>query len=192
MPATCTLVTPPADPAVSPSQAKAHLRVTHGLEDDLIVRLARGAAADATAACGLGAGVGTYLATVDGFPVMGGSGCRVIRLPVRPVVSVAAVRYRDTAGVQQTLSAGRYAHASRSGRVYPVGDGWPATDDGPESVEVEFTAGLSPAACPPQLVDAILLILGDRYHHRGDGDDRLAVPAAALRLLWQLHSGEVV
>lgn len=188
MPATWELIERPAALPVTLTQAKAHLRVLHAYEDELIGRLAAGACADATAFCGVGAGVGRYRLTLDGFPL------DPIRLPVRPVVAVVAVAYWGD-GTQRTVAPTDYWVGRRSGRVCQIAP-WPCTQPGrPDAVEVEFFAGLDPVAnplsVPPQMADAILLIVGDRYAHRGDGDDRRAIPAAAGRLLTQLHTGEV-
>lgn len=199
---------PPASPAVSLATAKAHLRVDHTADDDLITRLLLGACEDAGRECGTGVGAATYTLVLDEFPgpnvpaallpdyraVPWGHRLRateaVIDLGVSPVTAVSAFTYYDESGTLVTLTGADYWLAGPAGRVAPAAGYWPATQPGrPGAVSLTFTAGTTPA---PQIVDAVLLIVGDRYAHRGDGDGRKGIPEAARRLLWQVHAGGVV
>jgi hypothetical protein len=203
------------------ADAKAHLRVVSTAEDDYVQALLDGATAEAELECGRGFGVSTWKLVVDHFPLSGdwsgaaaagytpgvgyappawwlsGQAAGEIRLPVRPVASVVAVRYYDLAGVQQTVSPSDYWVGGQTARVRSK-VGWPETECGrPEAVEVEFTAGDAAGTLPPQARQAILLILASRYVHRGDeiaaaDPGRAAeIPPAAKRLLWQLWDGKL-
>lgn len=196
MPAVVRVVNPPAAPVIGLPEARQYLKVDDDADDLVIRKLLASAAADAGQECGRGFGVATYSVTFDGFPIVE---CRAvpIRLPVRPVTEVVALRYRDADGVLVTMPTTDYWVGSQAGVVFPVAGAWPATQTGrPECVEVEFTAGHAPADLPPQAWAAIMLILADRYEHRGDEGDatewpavKMDVPLAAKRLLWQLHLG---
>jgi hypothetical protein len=201
--------TPPGSPAVTLATAKAHLRVDHSAEDDLITRLLLGACEDAGRECGTGFGSGTYTLTLDDFPGPDYPPSTIagyrrwswvwpdkkeveIRLGVTPVSTVNYVSYYNEAGSQITMDAADYWLAAASGVLAPAAGYWPATQVGrPGAVIVSFAAGLS-GSIPPQATDAILLIVGDRYAHRGDGPERKGIPEAARRLLWQLHPGGAV
>jgi hypothetical protein len=69
-------------------------------------------------------------------------------------------------------------------------DVWPVTQAGrPEAVEVDFEAGYATvAAIPAEAIQAVLLIVADRYEHRGDEEGR-EIPPAAHRLLNLLRWG---
>jgi len=209
MPASLTMTTPPAGLPVPLALAKSQCRVTHDAEDALIAHALRTAAADAGAECGYGLGVAEYTLTLDDFPPGHGadgrgpwwwpladlrayppSGCTTIQLPVRPVVSVTAVRYYDADGTLTTLDPSAYWLGASTGRLAPAAGYWPCPQYGrPEAITIEFTAGLEPSEIPPQARQAVLLIAADRYAHRGDGDADRAVPDAAVRLLRQVHPG---
>lgn len=215
MPAALTKSVAAASP-VTLAEAKAHLRVVGTAEDAYLQSLVDGATAEAEAACGRGFGLSTWTFTLDAFPApasdwpigcvpglwspawwLAGQSAGAIDLPVRPAAAVTAVRYYDTAGVRQTADPATYWAALQTGRLVPKA-GWPATELGrPEAVEIEFTAGDPAATLPPQARQAILLIVGSRYMHRGDevvANDptgSAAVPVAAQRLLGQLWDGRM-
>jgi uncharacterized phiE125 gp8 family phage protein len=102
-----------------------------------------------------------------------------IDLLMPPVMSVESVKYIDSAGVLQTLAAPAYYAdlVSEPGRLVPAfGQKWPATQDRPNAVEVEYTAGHPASAIPKPIKQWILLALGDMYANRERSADKPAVP----------------
>lgn len=139
--------------------AKAHLRVTHGHEDELIGAL-RDAAIDA---------VEQYTGKsmlARPHKWRGRFGTRLI-LGLGPLVAVQAVKYLDTAGAEQTPVVAETLRPGLDGELLPiVGTSWPATADGDGVVEIEFTAGYAATKCPPSLIMAAKLMLGTLYANR--------------------------
>lgn len=67
-----------------------------------------------------------------------------IRVPLPPLQSVTSVKYLDTAGVEQTVSASDYVLDTKSepGRIVPAyGKTWPSTRETVNPVAVRFVAG---------------------------------------------------
>lgn len=174
------LITPPANP-VSLTEAKAHLRVTHALEDGLIGVYLAAALEEVETHIEQAVGTQTLEWSADAFPP------GEIELPMPPLQSVTSVKYRDANGAEQTLAGAAYAvdAVSSPGRVVPV-DSWPATDVVPNAVTVRFVAGYSTA--PAVVKAAILLLTSDLYHNREAAADKalLANPAIS-RLLFPLR-----
>jgi len=108
----------------------------------------------------------TYRMTADGWPegvqqlgVV--SYPRSIELPRTPLISVTGVQYYDEDGVQQTLDPASYLVITdtQPGQIYLKSDTlWPTTERRPDAVSITFTAGHSPAAVPPTLKQAMLLL----------------------------------
>lgn len=98
-------------------------------------------------------------------------------LPVTPIVSVDAIRYKSGAGDEQTLEADRYSVSVRSGVLRPI-NGWPL---GATDIEIELTAGHdSSSSVPKTITIAMLLMLGHIYKNR---------ESTVERELFQLPSG---
>jgi uncharacterized phiE125 gp8 family phage protein len=189
----------PTEGPVSLARAKEQLRVAGTDEDALIAAMLAGAVKQAQRECGLQLVTATLTLVLDDFPrrtdgadpagslsTLGGVRYvgNVLHLPVGPVQSVASITYRDTAGQTQTLDPATYDVGKYTARVRPI-NFWPITYPyGLENVSVTYVAGYgNAAAVPADAVSAILLIVADRYQHRGDDtalvhDDR-PIPAAA-------------
>lgn len=184
------LVTAPVVEPVSLTDAKARLRVTTSDEDTELANYIAAARDLAEAECGRVFIDTVFSLYLDEFP--GGRG--EILLPRSPVSAVAYVKYYDSAGVLQTIDTADY-HTALYGpvvRVLPVWDTvWPTVQSGrPEAVEIRFTAGYGAAASavPRAAVEAVKVILADRYQYP-DGGSR-GIPDAARRLLHSLETGE--
>ncbi|HEY7824692.1 MAG TPA: phage head-tail connector protein [Acidimicrobiia bacterium] len=114
----------------------------------------------------------TLRMTLDAFPYdLRGT----IYLPRSPVQSITAIRYLDTAGVQQTLAADQYRvdTASVVSRVSPAyGVCWPSTRCVDNAVEIDFVCGYgdNPSDVPQPIRDAISILVAT-WH----GPGRLAV-----------------
>ena len=185
---------PPAAEPLTLADAKTHLRVDWDAENDLIwrwVKAARRLTEDHTGRRWLTQTVRLTLddwaaCDDDWWPGVG----QVIRLPVRPVQSVATIKYYDIGGVRQTMAVGLYQtwldHDPPLVAPAPL-TVWPTPQSGRlGGVEIVFVAGESSlTAVPEQVRAAILLTLGYWYGNRGDGDDpaKLGLPAGALRIL---------
>lgn len=178
---------------VSLARAKAHLRVSGTDEDALIADYLAGAVKTAEREAGRQFVTASLKLVLDDFPREGCDEGDTVRLPVGPVQSVTSIVYTDTAGVSQTLLTTDYYVGANTGRIRPA-TYWPSTRDGsPENVSITYVAGYGAAsACPAEAVAAVLLILADRYEHRGDegGEAERPIPLAALRLLRGMHDGE--
>lgn len=152
---------------VSLTEAKAHLRVDHDTEDDLITSLVDVALAGIEGPNGIGLALVTQTWRMrfdGGFPIP-------IVLPLGPVQSVASITYVDTDGDTQTLAADQYVLSEDRSpavidRAYAVS--WPAVRRQLSAVTVTFVAGFgdTPSDVPADLRHAMLLMVGHLYHQR--------------------------
>ncbi len=99
--------------------------------------------------------------TLDRFPI-------VISPPRPPLISVTSIKYYDTDGVQQTLSADVYTVdvESEPGRIaLGYNQSWPAIRNIINAVEVNFTAGYGTAGSdvPATIKQAIKLLVSHYY-----------------------------
>jgi uncharacterized phiE125 gp8 family phage protein len=114
----------------------------------------------------------------------------VIALDMPPVASITSIKYTDTAGMEQTISASAYSLSTYgdSRRVAPTyGNYWPTTQDIPDAVRILYvtgygapSAGAGFAACPKAAKQAILLMVAWLHANRGDSiqPDDIQPPAA--------------
>ncbi len=185
-------ITPPAVEPVSLARAKAHLRIDHDEEDDLITGWIRAARELSEQYTGKRWVTQTLRLTLARWPDDGTSDIAgAIRLPVEPVASVDTVRYFDAAGTEQALDAEDYQtwleHSPPL--VCPPPDGyWPALKRGKvKPVTIEFTAGGPLQNVPAGVSVAMLLAIGNWDENRGDSGAAKSLPPAAkaqLDLLW--------
>ena len=77
-----------------------------------------------------------------------------IAIPLRNLVAVTSVTYRDSAGATQTLSSASYhVLAGRQSRLVLVdGQSWPSTATHPRAVTVTFTCGYGDADAVPKAI----------------------------------------
>lgn len=146
--------------ALSLADAKAHLRVDHDDEDDLITALAESACAS------IAENVGRVLieeqwtvavAAVDGDFV----------LPLAPVRSVDAITYFDADDTEQAASVDDfYLFADDDCAILrpKAGKSWPATIAREDAITITITVGMT--AVPPGLIAAAKLLLGHWYDTR--------------------------
>lgn len=88
----------------------------------------------------------TWELVLDAFPA-----CEIL-VPLPPLQAVISIKYDDSAGNEQTLSAADYKvdTASVPGRIVPAyGKSWPATLAQIAVVRVRFTAGYGAAETVP-------------------------------------------
>jgi uncharacterized phiE125 gp8 family phage protein len=84
-----------------------------------------------------------------------------IDLPMPPVASVTHIKYTDTDGAEQTLSAADYAlsmYSDAPRRIYLTADAsWPSTQDVADAVRIRFVTGYASADLPKAVKSALLL-----------------------------------
>jgi uncharacterized phiE125 gp8 family phage protein len=158
--------TPPVSP-VTLEEAKAHLRVTHGDEDLLVISKLEGATRKCEEFCHRQLGQTQLVLQLDRLPL----GRTPLAMPRPPLVSVQSLTYVDTAGAPQTFAIPNLIvdTMSEPGRLQPVFTSyWPPTQVQIAAVTIAFTAGYAAAAFPDLLRAAILLQLGSMFENRED------------------------
>ena len=174
----------PAATPVSLIEAKAHLRVEVDAEDALITSLVQAATDHLDGYTGL---LGRALVTQTWRQDFNDFTCKM-RLPVKPVASIASVTYYDGENQQQTLSTDSYELLTDAGGPYiarKADEAWPSTKNRAAAVSVTFVAGSSAADVPAPIKAAILLLVGHLYHNREavSSVDLTAVPMAVDALI---------
>ena len=170
-----TLITLAGTEPVSLADAKLHLRVTASDEDARITALITTARLTIERRTGRTLRQATWELRLEAFPSW------EITLPLPPLQSVDSVKYTDGAGVEQTISSGDYVVETPAGPMAAPGRLWPAYDKAwptaraeINAVRIRFTAA---GSVPQDLVDAMLLVLGDLYANR---ETSIAAPGASV------------
>lgn len=158
-----------AGPTVEPvalADAKAHLRIDGTAEDTLIASLVVTSRLHVEAAMGFALITQSWSCFLDTWPPG-----PAVKLPMRPVQSIAAVRLYDENAVVTTLApetyfldgAGAPARLVRQGALV-----WPQPGRVANGIEVAFTAGYGDAAAdvPAPIRQAILLLVAHWYDNR--------------------------
>ncbi len=108
----------------------------------------------------------TITLKLDKFPSNG-----IIELPRPPLSSVTSIKYWDSDGVQQTVTASDYVvdTTSEPGRIgLATGKSWPTPRGEIGDIEIIYVAGYGTAASdvPEGAKQAIKLLVGDLFEHR--------------------------
>lgn len=143
------------------SAAKRHLRVTEQDDDGLIGGYISAARALVEAS------TGTKLATQT-LTMRAYDWADLAKLPSAPIASVSSVKYTDTAGDIQTLDSSVYEArlwGMSPGIDLAFGESWPTVEPG-SLIEVEAVAGYALGSCPPEVLAALKLVVGDLYAFR--------------------------
>ena len=164
------LVTPPAIEPVSLAGAKAHLRVVHAEEDQLISTLISSARRIAEARSGLLLIEQVWTSFLDDWPDTG-----VIDLPLSPVSSITEVRTYGEDDIAAAIDPAHYYAdtASRPPRLLLRGSRvWARPGRIANGVAITMTAGFGPNAAdvPEPLRQAILILVAHWFEHRGTGN----------------------
>jgi uncharacterized phiE125 gp8 family phage protein len=163
---TLILTSGPAAEPVALAEAKTHLRVDGAAEDLLIASLIVTARLHVEAAAGLALIAQGWSYFLDAWPPG-----PALRLPLRPVQGIAAVRLYDEDAVATTLDPAAYLLDGAGLPPRLVRQGtllWPKPGRVANGIEVAFTAGYGTAAAdvPAPLRQAILLLVAHWYEHR--------------------------
>lgn len=168
-----SLVTAPAAPLLSLSEAKQHLRVEHTFDDALIRALVATVEAHIAGRDGY---LGRALLTQTwDFKLPWFPACHDIDLPFPPLQSVTHVKYYDGDDVEQTFSSAAYAVHTASDVGYiklKKGYGWPGSYVRDDAVTIRIVCGYGGADdVPAPIKAAALILLGELYTTRGDSAD---------------------
>ncbi len=161
-----TLDTAPASEPVTTAEAKTHARVLGSDEDTLIgtyITAARKLIEDWSGRAFINQ---TWDLTLDIFP-----GVDYIEMPKAPLSSVSSITYTDTAGDSQTLASSEYnVDTNREPGIIRLADGssWPATDEIPNAVTIQFVAGYgaTSASVDERYILAIKMLVAHWYSNR--------------------------
>lgn len=136
-----TVITPPTTEPISLAEAKRHLRIAPGetREDAEIQGWIVAARRNAERISEQAIVAQTLRHTLDAFPEWD------LRLPRPPLVSVASIKYIDTAGVLTTVPAADYSVITtcQPGFIEPsyAASIWPTAREESDAVRVEYVAG---------------------------------------------------
>lgn len=180
-------VTPPAaaEALLPIARVKAHLRIDHDDEDDILAVYRDAVVADVDGRDGW-LGRALLVQTWD-LKLPGWCGPR-IRIPLPPLRQVVSVQYSDADEALQTLSPDTYEVVGIGGSdagaiVLRDGYDWPILAERAEPVAVRFRAGYrdpdaDPAGeIPAGILSGVLLTIGSLYQNRED------LTASGVRLL---------
>ncbi len=156
----------PAVEPVSLAEAKAHLRVEHGDDDDIIAALVAGARVHVEAQTRRALIVQTWRLSRDAWPVNG----RVAVLPA-PLRELVAVRVYQLDGTTQAIDADAFAIDKTSApAVLAFAQGaLPAPGRVVGGIEFDIEAGYggAPSDVPQPLRQAIRVLVAHWYENRG-------------------------
>lgn len=156
------IATAPTAEPVTLTEVKAHLRISGTDEDALLaiyITAAREFIESYTNRALMPQTVKQYY---NRFPT------DAIELRLTPVTDVTSVKYKDTSGSQQTVSAADYQKniISQPAYIRPV-TSWPETDCSENNVVIEFVAGhADQSSVPAKIKEVILLLIGEMYENR--------------------------
>ncbi|MGQ4272459.1 head-tail connector protein [Terrihabitans sp. B22-R8] len=165
------LLTKPDEEPVSLDDIRGFLRLDHDDEDELLVRLIAAARRHVETATGKKLMTQIWRLVLDDWPASG-----LVNVPLSPLVAVRAARLRRADGTEVPLDAGGWV-LDCSARLHIAGG--PAVLRPFGGIEVDVEAGFGPAAAvPPDLAQAMRLLVAHWYEHRtlepGDGSWPLA------------------
>jgi uncharacterized phiE125 gp8 family phage protein len=173
-------------PAVEPvtlAEAKAHLRLDHASEDELLTGLIRAAREEVERATGLALIDQNWRLVLDAWPVNGAA-----TIALHPVTAVTSVTAYGTGGEASLVDAATYQvdTVSRPARIHF--DEVPKVLRAMNGIEIDFSAGFGEAGTdvPDLLRRAVLLLVAHWYEFRtsfGPYDQPVGYPAGYERLI---------
>ncbi|UUP19510.1 head-tail connector protein [Nitratireductor thuwali] len=150
---------------ITVADLKARLRIDHDDDDVLLASMLKGAVNRIDGPSGIGYALmeQTWRKSMDCFPYC-------ILLPGAPIKSITSISYVDVDGASQTVDPADYRadFDSEPVRIEPAyRKAWPSTRHVIGAVKVEYVLGETDAAdVPPDLIDAVCLLVGHRYEFR--------------------------
>lgn len=189
-----SVVTGPAEEPLKVFEAKAQTRVDFTTDDLFLADLIVAARLEVEAFLSRRLIDTTLDLKLDRFP-----NTDFITLPGGRLKSITSIKYTDSGNVESTFAATKYfaATGAEPGRaVLEFSEVWPSVTLKPrEAVVVRYVAGYgaNAAAVPRDIRQAIALVIGELYAHRGDrveapgerAPGQFEMPKAAERLLWR-------
>lgn len=172
----------PANMPVSLAEAKAHLRVEHDDQDDLITAQIRAATAWLDGYAGI---LGRALVTQTWRQDFVGF-ADYLALPISPVIAIVSIGYFDVGNVQQMLDPGLYdlfADARGAHVVLRPGQSWPASFRRADAVSVTFTAGYGAAADVPEPICQAILLIVQRLFDGADAEIDVSIERTVHALI---------
>jgi uncharacterized phiE125 gp8 family phage protein len=145
-------------------QAKAHCRVDHDYEDDLLDALRSVAREKLEIDTQRTLPASTWTVTMDSFP--SSTSC-VIELPRPPAIAVTSINYVATDGTVTLWSSSEYVVDANAEPGYirlAYGYDWPDTRDERGAVRIIYTAGYTTHLTRAQ--QAMRLLIGHLYRNR--------------------------
>jgi len=156
------LLTPATTYAITPAEAKAHLRVDHADDDTYITQLIKVVTDVVEQYTGRQLLPATWAAYADSFE-------SVLRLRPSPVSEVSSLKYFDSTNTEITAVANTDYYTDLvecPATIQPVSC-WPSTYPKPNAVAITFVAGYASAALVPESIkQAMLLLIGHYYDRR--------------------------
>lgn len=181
----------PAGEPVTLAEAKAHLRVAHDAEDELILGLVRAARAEVEAQTGMALIDQSWRLAMDAWPRDG-----TVRLRRHPVKEVLSVTVYGADGEAAVVDPESYQAdlASRPARLHFTTP--PAPERCLNGIEIDFVAGFGEAGTdvPDLLKRAVLMLVAHWYEFRGSygaADQPVAFPAGFDRLIATYRTGRL-
>ena len=175
------VVVEPAEPVIDTEEAKEHLRVDHGDDDQLIdayIAAATGHIDGPDGWLGRAIGVQTLELRTEVFR-------DAMVLPYPPAIDVIDVRHLDGDGVERTVLPSEYElRGPLIGSAF--GRRWPSVGRDAEAVRIRYRAGYEDL--PPAIRVAILMMVADLYKFResvtgASAAAKVVIPTAVEMLL---------
>lgn len=180
------VTTQPATEPVTLTEAKAHLKVEHTADDELINMLIQAAREQVELLTGRGLITQTVTEVLDLFP----SGGDPIRLSIGQLRSVTSITYTNDAGAQTTLDPSVYVvHAYNDPPLVSLAHSqtWPTPKQQAQVISIVYSVGYGTAAeVPAALKQAMLLSLTHWYENRTDSVRRMPTQAEFLTFRYRI------
>jgi uncharacterized phiE125 gp8 family phage protein len=172
---------------VSTQALRDHIQLTHTLDDNIVLGV--GGYLFAAAEEAEGRGVVSLIRQQRKQIIGSDVGCYIagqgVELSYGPVISVSAVKYLDSDGVEQTLDTSAYRVSVSQNLVY-FRDNPPSLADGPGTIWIEYEAGFgdNSDSVPAVWQNIVMTIAMRRYEYRGG--DTGSTNAAWERMIRQM------
>lgn len=175
-------VGPSAEP-VTLAEVKAHLRLDHGGDDELLGGLIRAAREDVERTTGLALLDQSWRLVLDTWPR---DGC--VRIMIHPVREILSVTAYGSEGEASLINPAVYQADTVSRPARVQFDGEPGALRAMNGIEIDFAAGYGEAGTdvPDLLRRAIVLLVAHWYEFRtsyGPGDQPVSYPVGYDRML---------